>query len=242
MKKAFFGYIFCSIPFVSIGQLVCPQPVKVQVTKVPTFSESFNQGLQNGLAIRNARAVEANAQSDAMKNNYERIEIDLLKSLTGKYKSIAIKKITGWSVVENYETLINEIKNANNYQLVNELGKISDKRILEKNKLFMPLILEGYQNDSSTLYLEWSREAITEYDRVSRLILKNYLGETVYQAEYKNKGYTEMLRPVITEYKMSPEEAKINLIKLKEYLDLGLITQSEYDFKAASLKKILFDF
>ena len=242
MKKIF--YLLIISPLFSIGQLNFgnPQPIKVQVTKVPTFSESFNQGLQNGLAIRNARATEANAQSDAMKNNYERIEIDLLKSLTGKYKSIAIKKIIGWSGIENYETLINEIKNANNYQLVNELGKISDKRTLEKNKLFMPLILEGYQNDSSTLYLEWSREAITEYDRVSRLILKNYLGETVYQAEYKNKGYTEMLRPIITEYKMSPEEAKINLIKLKEYLDLGLITQSEFDFKAASLKKILFNF
>ena len=38
---------------------------------------------------------------------------------------------------------------------------------------------------------------------------------------------------------ISKEDAKKQLIELKEYLDLGIITQEEYDERAASLKKIL---
>jgi hypothetical protein len=108
--------------------------------------------------------------------------------------------------------------------------------------IFQPPIIEGYENDSATLYLEWYRESLSDYDRVSRLILKSNDGTIIFQADYKNKAYIEMLRPVLTEYVMSPEEAKMNLIKLKEYLDLGLITQSEFDFKASTLKKILLNF
>ena len=36
-----------------------------------------------------------------------------------------------------------------------------------------------------------------------------------------------MLRPVNSEYRMNVDEAKNNLIKLKEYLGLGIITQLE---------------
>ena len=242
MKHLLIPSIFFLIPFISNSQLKFATPIKVEVTKVPTFSESFNQGLQNGLAIRNARAAEANAASEANKSNYEKIEIDLLKGMLGRFKFIAIKKITGWLVIENYESLVTAIKNANQYQLVNQTDKISDKRIHEKNKIFQPPIIEGYENDSSTLYLEWDREALSDYDRVSRLILKSNDGSVIYQADYKNKAYIEMLRPVLTVYVLSPEEAKMNLIKLKEYLDLGLITQSEFDSKASVLKKILVNF
>jgi len=38
---------------------------------------------------------------------------------------------------------------------------------------------------------------------------------------------------------ITKDEAKKQLLELKEYLDLGIITQQEYDDKAASLKKIL---
>ena len=38
---------------------------------------------------------------------------------------------------------------------------------------------------------------------------------------------------------ISKDDAKKQLIELKEYLDLGIITQDEYDKKSASLKKIL---
>ena len=38
---------------------------------------------------------------------------------------------------------------------------------------------------------------------------------------------------------LNKDDAKKQLIELKEYLDLGIITQEEFDKKAESLKKIL---
>ena len=38
---------------------------------------------------------------------------------------------------------------------------------------------------------------------------------------------------------LNKDDAKKQLIELKEYLDLGIITQEEFDTKAVSLKKIL---
>ena len=38
---------------------------------------------------------------------------------------------------------------------------------------------------------------------------------------------------------VSKDEAKKEILRLKEYLDLGIITQEEFDTKAVSLKKML---
>ena len=38
---------------------------------------------------------------------------------------------------------------------------------------------------------------------------------------------------------MSKDEAKKELVSLKEYLDLGIINQEEFDNKAVAYKKIL---
>ena len=48
-----------------------------------------------------------------------------------------------------------------------------------------------------------------------------------------------MLRPVTTDYTFNKEDAKKKLMELKEYLDMGIITQEEFNNKAVSLKKIL---
>ena len=237
------------IPFISysqinpvFGQPIGQQPIKVEVTKVPNLAESFNEGYNQMLLQKTANAAEKNTISNALNNNYEKIYIDILKNHSDKYKSIAIKKITGHAVIANFETISKEIKNAKKYILINEIDKITGKSEINKNEYYEPTISSINQNDSTTLFLEWSREAMSEYDRITRLIIKNNKGETLYQAEYKNKSFIEMLRPVITEYKMSIEEAKNNLLKLKEYLDLGIITKLEYENKAYSLKKILLNF
>ena len=70
-------------------------------------------------------------------------------------------------------------------------------------------------------------------------MLKNSDEEILFQAEYKNKSHTEILRPLITNYVFNKTDAKIRLIELKEYLDLGIITQIEFENKSSSLKKIL---
>ena len=249
------------IPIVSFGQ----NPVKVQVTQQKTFAQSFNDGLKSGAAVsaaaaanRNAAAAAANVRSEAIKNNSEKIEIDLLKGSSDKYKYLVIKRVSGWGTSGNFVTITNEINGANKYSIVslNSLGMYSPnanaanatskdrqsrKKIkqIDENQFYEPLFPQKYLTDSETLFLEWSREAITPVDRLSRLILKNSVGETVYQAEYKNKGYSEMLRPLVSDYNFGKQDAKNKLIELKEYLDLGIITQEEFNTKAVSLKKIL---
>ena len=55
----------------------------------------------------------------------------------------------------------------------------------------------------------------------------------------------EVLKPLISNQILSSnnveskKQAKKELIELKEYLELGIITQEEFDKKAESLKKIL---
>ena len=243
MKKLLLILMF--VPIVSFGQGAYenpyPQPIKVQVqTKSnPVPTNSYNKAVQAGAAAVSARAASASAASEAMKNNSETIEIDVLKNTPNKYKYVVIKKVSGWRVFGNYNTIKTEIKNANKYILGNYSGELRNKRKINKSKLYEPPIPPNFINNPETLFLEWTREFLTANDRLSRLVLKNSNNETVYQAEYKNKGYTEMLRPVLSDYKMTKKDAKKQLLELKEYLDIGIITQQEFDKKAESLKKIL---
>ena len=264
MKKILLLLIF--IPFICFSQYVPPQNnYNVTVKTQKSISESITDGMQAGAAMsaaaaasRNAAVANANAQSEALKNNYETIEIDLLKGSSNKYKYLVIKSVSGWGTSGNFVTIIKAIKGANKYTIVssNPLGMYSEvnnaanatskdrknRKQIEKidiNTLYEPPFPQKYLDNSETLFLEWTREAITPIDRLSRLLLKNSAGEIVYQAEYKNKSYTEMLRPLLTNYVFNKVDAKNKLIELKEYLDLGIITQDEFDKEAASLKKIL---
>tara|TARA_B110000259_G_scaffold95903_1_gene110952 strand:- start:1187 stop:2032 length:846 start_codon:yes stop_codon:yes gene_type:complete len=278
MKKLLF--ILILLPIITNAQYTNPysQPVKVEIVPKSSYSNpriitaqpqpnpykiNTNQIYQNAAAGRAANAANrsastaaASAQSEALRDNYEKIQIDKLKGNTDQYKYLAIKKVSGWMVLDNFLTIRGEIKKANKYTLVSEnnlkLYKDKKGRIRSndykmrklipgviKSEVFEPKIPEEYLGNSETLFLEWTRDNLTSYDRFSRLILKNSSGETVYQAEFKNKGYSEMLMPVLSDYIFGKEDAKKELIELKEYLDLGIITQEEFDEKAMSLKKIL---
>ena len=48
-----------------------------------------------------------------------------------------------------------------------------------------------------------------------------------------------MLRPVVSDYMFNKEDAKKKLMKLQEYLDMGIITQEQFNNKTVCLKKIL---
>jgi hypothetical protein len=274
MKKL--TYLFLLLPYLIQSQVTVsgqkatyrnpyPTPIKVQVvnkptTQQPSFAESYTKGLQAGAAVRAANAAAANAsaardmaQSEALKNNSQTIEIDKIKYTPNKYKYLAIRKIAGWMVTGNFRTIASEIINAQKYIMVNNELKIkkerkSDKRKrikweakIDERKVFLPLIPSEYTNNPEVLYLEWSREALSQNDRFTRLILKNSEGETLYEATYKNKGYSEMLRPLLVDYRMNKTDVINKLMELKEYLDLGIITQEEFDKKAVALKKILLD-
>ena len=85
--------------------------------------------------------------------------------------------------------------------------------------------------------------AINEYARIlnAKIVIKNedYGGSEFsstipylyVSCELRNKDDGYLL--------IDKNEAKKELLSLKEYLDLGIITQEEFDTKAVSLKKIL---
>jgi hypothetical protein len=69
---------------------------------------------------------------------------------------------------------------------------------------------------SKTLLLEYYREAPNDYDRMTTIILKDYKGEIVFQAEYKNNNFIEMLKPSMSDYNVTKE--------YKELKDIGIVT------------------
>jgi hypothetical protein len=272
-------FICLITPLISFGQYAKghyanpnPQPIKIQVSKAPKTSADHYSDMQknisqsfsnlsdnyaaNARAAQIARANNTNAQSAALKDNYTKIDIDLLKGSSDKYKFLVIKRVSGWSTCANFLTIINEINGANKYSIVSlntlglkfgDGGEVTTKtsknkkfvKQIDERQFYEPSCAENFLTNSETLFLYWSREAISKYDRLTRLILKNSDGETVYEAEYKNKGYSEMLKPLLSNYNFSRQDAKNKLIELKEYLDLGIITQDEFIKNAAFLKKIL---
>jgi hypothetical protein len=50
---------------------------------------------------------------------------------------------------------------------------------------------------------------------MTTIILKDYKGEIVFQAEYKNNNFIEMLKPSISDYNVTKE--------YKELKDIGIV-------------------
>ena len=126
--------------------------------------------------------------------------------------------------------------------MVNDIvGDIKKERKINESKLFEPEIIDSYFSNPNVIFLEFSREALSTYDRLSRLVLKNSDDIILFEGEFKNKGYIEILKPLLTDYQLTKEDAKNKLIELKEYIDLDIITQEEFEKKAVLLKKILLD-
>jgi hypothetical protein len=78
---------------------------------------------------------------------------------------------------------------------------------------------------------EFASNSNANYKILSNEFLKGEFRKVVITFELRNKDDGSLL--------INKEEAKKELLSLKEYLDLGIITQEEFDKKAVSLKKIL---
>ena len=242
------------IPFYSYCQTYgsYTQPVKIQVQENPwekmqeqqiRQNEQLQENLRNAANVNAANnATHQAGQSAASANNYQEILIDRLKGQVNKYQYVAIKRISGWAVIGNFKEISEQIKIAKKYILVNDIvGDIKKERKINESKLFEPEIIDSYFSNPNVIFLEFSREALSTYDRLSRLVLKNSDDIILFEGEFKNKGYIEILKPLLTDYQLTKEDAKNKLIELKEYIDLGIITQEEFEKKAVFLKKILLD-
>jgi hypothetical protein len=202
-----------------------PQKVEVTVKQDPyaNLGNSFAQGMQAGAAARAARAREGQAQSEAMKNNYKEIRVDKIINNDGLYKAVVLNNVSGWKPSANKSTIKKILKGSTKYRFYDSPNKLP----------------ESFKNSNEVLYLNWIREAVTQYDRVTTLILSDNNGNTLYEATHKNIPYSEMLSILTTSYFMSSESAIKKVKELKELLDLGILSQLEYDKETETLKKII---
>ena len=101
---------------------------------------------------------------------------------------------------------------------------------------------EEIKNSPKTLYLFYSFTNVQTYSNIKFLTLKDYTGKVIYEAEYKNKSLLEVLYPITTDNytdNYTREEAIKKVKDSKELLELGVITQSEYDEVIKKLKPFL---
>lgn len=243
-----------------------PQPIKVQIqqNQADAGANAFNaarnatsNSLKNA-SIRKAnyaakQAAEAEARaynamaralnSDrkvSLADNFTKVKVDRLKGNMENYKYVTITNVRGWRVTSNYETIAQKILSAKKLTFLNYKYDIKGAKKLEINrkKSFAVAVPSKFKDDSQLLLVEWTREAL-QSDRLSTLQIKNTKGEILYLAKYKNIGYDEMLKPLTSNYNFSKEEAKAKIMEFKEYLDLGIISQEEFESKISEYKKIL---
>ena len=125
MKKLLFTLALLTSA-VSFGQYSNPYSnpysptIKVEVTKKPNpydYSKAINDAAASRAANVTAYAagVTANAaresaRAEAMKDNYSKLNIDLLKDNGNKYKYVVLRNVTGWQSDGNILQLKNALK------------------------------------------------------------------------------------------------------------------------------------
>ncbi len=163
-------------------------------------------------------------RSNELSDKFKTIKTDLLMNNDSKYKSIVIDNIIGWMPDENKKTIIETLEKSNKFKV-----------ITDKNN-----ILESDKKATEYLFLNMNREAIGEYSRLTYLTIKDNDNQIVYDGEFKNISYEEILLPLtIPEYKYTKEAAIEKVKEMKQLLDLNVITKEEYDLKVLELKPIL---
>ena len=228
MKKLILLLLF--IPLVSFAQVQVsgqtptyrnpnPQPIKVEVTTPPSYAPKVNQTLLNNTGSANNRSKS---------ESYEKIATDLLIGNSSKYERVIISKVTGWAVKTNRQSIFNELESAGEYLIVNP----------ENPKRNYKVVPEDFLSSPKSLFLEWHRE-MQGYDRISNLKLKDFNGVIIFEGSYKNKSYSEMLRPLMSVYNFTKEMALKKIKEYKELKDLEVITQEEYNQLVKELRPIL---
>ena len=225
------------LPVVVFGQYQNPapiytqQPIKVNVTQTPNFSQSFTQGMQAGAAVsqaaaanRAANASAAEGQMAALNDNLIEVRIDKLINNDGLYRAIVINRVSGHRPEENTETLLGVFASSDKYIIYDDIKKVP----------------KGLENSNQLLRLNWLRES-QSYHRFSTLKLTNSSGEVVYESFNKNIPYSQVLTPLTSIYRMGSEEAIEQIKQLKELLSLEIISQEEFDNQTKVLKEIILE-
>lgn len=240
MKKGILTLVMVLSIQISFSQY---STLNVNVSKPNPMGDALNRISQDAVANRMAKANESEAQaySDAvhnevLKNNYSKITTDHLINNSNNYKYIVIENVGGWMPQSNKATLLEALIGAKKYIIVDAAKDFNSRGKEINNEKKIP---EDLINNKEVLFLNWMREEQGEYNRITLLSIKNAKGETVYESLSKNLGFGEILKPLISNYIYTKEQALLKIEDLKKYLELGIINKVEYDLKISELKPIL---
>jgi len=230
------------------------------------FNQYQNQNIQNAKNSANAAAANARraanaarslAHSEAMKNNNTKVLKDLLVDNSKNYKIVVIDTITGWKIKANLKTILSLNKKTTNMNIIytsrDNVWKRFHSHSYSENESNNKLIfgeVYGKQtgrigsfevSSDSVLFLTYDRNALNNYDRETRIKLYNFQNVLIYEAEHFNIPFEKMFAPILKEYVFSKEMAIKQLKESKEYLELGIISQKEYDAKVKKLRPIVLE-
>lgn len=226
MNKVLFLSIICFSIQINYSQAT---NVNVRFSQPNPIGDALNQIQQNENASKIARANSNASFNAAIANNYTEITTDLLMNNTNNYKYIIFESVNGWMEKDNTKNILEVLSGAKKFTILNPTKHHNNCKTIPENLIDSPEVL----------FLNWQREAQGDDNRVTKLSLKDYKGKTIYESVSKNLSHVEILKPLISNYVYSKEEAVNKIEELKKYLDLGLITKEEYDLKVLELKPIL---
>tara|TARA_B110000259_G_C13915423_1_gene362623 strand:- start:187 stop:891 length:705 start_codon:yes stop_codon:yes gene_type:complete len=231
MKKLLL--ILICLPFIGLGQTDWPAVMKANAAQNMARNTLNAANRAANAANASNRAASAKAQDEEMKNNSTVIDVDLLINNSDKYTTVVFgnSNITGQSKrqnMKNFKKILATLETSNTMQVIGLFHLKSSRDTQLKDIL-----------PNQTLYLQWHREALSSYSRVTTLTLKDSKEKIIYQATYKNLAYSEMLKPLLIDYVFTKEMALARMKEVKEFLDLGIISQQEFDETREELKPII---
>ena len=245
MKKTISFLILTVFSFSYVqSQYVPPQNnYNINVTKKKSFSESFNEGLMAGAAARQAKAAQETARIAAMKDNYLDIKKDFIKDNGGNYKFVVLQDVSGYDINKTRIELRDFLSTSNIYGYVN----VSGPKKYWSNDSQLDFV---NRDPEKNIYMSYYSEKEGAYSLISKLLLKNNNGEIIFEGDYKNVPTMKILEPLLSKYetsfeekeylrKIKRDEAMKNLKEAKELLDLGVLTQDEYNELIKKYKDIL---
>jgi len=230
MKKLILLLLF--IPLVSFGQTY-NYNINAKIDDDPLNKKALQKASENlSESLREANRIKA----EEWKDNWSKVEFDNFSTKASKYRYVVFKEN------ENYtrsfvKQVIDLLQNSTyNYEIIN---------LNKPKRTFKTLPKEFYIKDD-VIFLNIIKTRIPVWSVSYRFFLQDK-SNVIFESAHKNKTLDEVLKPLISNQILSSnnveskKQAKKEILELKEYLDLGIITQEEFDKKAESLKKILLD-
>jgi hypothetical protein len=210
--------------------------INVTVQKQQSIGGSLSEISKAGAMSRAAKAKEIEARAivtkdynEAKKDNSTEITTDFLIGNSQKFKWVVVENVSGWKVKGNTENLMDILVGAKKYIIINTTRYYRTDRKIPKSLI----------NNPQVLFLNWQREAQGDFNRLTKLSLKDFEGKTIYEANYKNKPYSEMLKPLTSDYVFTKSQAITQIQEYKKLMDLKIVTPEEYIKLVSKLKPII---